>query len=182
MQLCLLPEAKKIGRRHGECGKTGEKGGGERRWGPVGSRSKLIMMCYVCVGVCGSHINPAISQEVIICLCDCVFVRTTLTLISQALSSSPCVVLHIRRVCERPFRCMTESHLNCTHLCNTYHLLPSVKSLKILGFLTFLLSPPAAEKGSMHFIFLLVLFSSCPSIVFSALHPSFLAPFIFSPL
>lgn len=57
----VLPEAKKIGRRHGERWKTGEKGGREGDGGAFGSRSKLIMMCYVCVGVCGSHINPAIS-------------------------------------------------------------------------------------------------------------------------
>jgi len=54
---------------------------------PVGTRSKLKMMCWVlcvcvCVCVCGSHINPAIAQVVINSLCGylCVLVHTELTL------------------------------------------------------------------------------------------------------
>lgn len=86
----------KFGRRDGEYEKTehetrrGEKV--RRKWRKrgraVGTRSKLKMMCCVFVCLRGSHINPAISQVVIIfpygCLCECVrmFVRAALTLLS----------------------------------------------------------------------------------------------------
>lgn len=59
MQLCLVPEAMKIGRRDGEYGKDGVRSGRvrgamkkemEKREGRLfGTRSKLKMMC---VGVC----------------------------------------------------------------------------------------------------------------------------------
>lgn len=89
MQLCLVPEAMKNWEKRRECknGRAQESGLKVRRtWGKgwrrerrraAGTRSKLKMICCVfslffLVRVCAcAHINPDISQVVIIFLCGC---------------------------------------------------------------------------------------------------------------